>query len=112
VVRILLPAGADANTRLPDGKTILMKACDRGDLIMMKLLLEAGADPNLKDKAGATALMWASHRGHLEAVKFLLQNRSIALDEKNEGGYTALMLARFNNYPQVIELLKAAGAKE
>ncbi|WP_048752512.1 ankyrin repeat domain-containing protein, partial [Crocosphaera watsonii] len=70
----------------------------------------AGADITLTDQTGATALMWGSHRGYVNVVKLLLARDNVNLDEKNHSGYTALSLAEYNNYPDVIELLKKAGA--
>ncbi len=106
VIRLLLASGVEPNLRLAKGKTILMQACDQGNLDIMKALLSAGADVNLQDDADATALMWASHRGHLEAVKLLLHSEQINLDLRNHSGYTAMMLADFNQYPEVLELLQ------
>jgi ankyrin repeat protein len=36
----------------------------------------------------------------------------VDVNVKNQGGYTALMIADFNDYPEVVKLLKAAGAQE
>jgi uncharacterized protein len=50
--------------------------------------------------------MWAASRGNSNAVQIILQagaDRNL----KNQGGYTALMLAEFNNYPDVIKILQA-----
>jgi ankyrin repeat protein len=55
--------------------------------------------------------MWAAHRGYTEAVQVLL-DAGVDVNVKNQGGYTALMIAEFNSYPKVVQLLKAAGAKE
>ena len=56
--------------------------------------------------------MWSSHRGNLDAVRLLLNTNQIDFNLRNRGGYTALMLAKFNNCYQVVELLKKAGAEE
>lgn len=34
------------------------------------------------------------------------------VDLKNQGGYTALMIAEFNNYRSIWTILKQAGAQE
>ncbi len=54
--------------------------------------------------------MWSSLRGFLDAVKLLLDTNQVDLDIRNQGGYTALMLAQFNNHPQVTKLLRERGA--
>jgi hypothetical protein len=55
--------------------------------------------------------MWAAHRGYADAVQLLL-DAGVDVNVKNRGGYTALMIAEFNGYPDVVQLLKAAGAQE
>ncbi|MEB3310246.1 MAG: ankyrin repeat domain-containing protein [Snowella sp.] len=112
IIHLLLKAGVDPDTRFPDSKTLLMKAADLGDRDLVEILLQAGADVNLTDSTQATALMWASHRGYAEIVKTLIQIPAIDLDAKNRGGYTALMLASFNQYFDVVDILKKAGASE
>ncbi len=112
IVRLLLEAKADPDIPFQDGKTGLMKGADWGNLALMQCLIIAGADVNAKDVSQATPLMWASHRGYIEAVQLLLNTQQVQLDERNKGGYTALMLAKFNNYPEVVDLLEQAGAKD
>jgi len=89
-----------------------MQVCDRRSLPLVQALIAAGADINLRDRSDATALMWASHRGYGEIVKVLLEIPNIELDWVNKGGYTALKLAEFNQYPEVVTLLKSVGAKD
>ncbi|NCO74719.1 MAG: ankyrin repeat domain-containing protein, partial [Cyanobacteria bacterium] len=102
----LIQAGANPNTRLLDGKTILMKVCDQNNKELISKLLKAGADVNLEDKGGGTALMWASHRGYLEAVKLLLEVKNINIHHHNHGNYTAASLAEYNHHPEVAKFLK------
>jgi uncharacterized protein len=56
--------------------------------------------------------MWSSYRGYTEIVKLLLKASNINVNLRNRGGYTALMLAKFNNYNRIVQLLKNAGAEE
>jgi hypothetical protein len=55
--------------------------------------------------------MWAAHRGYTDAVQVLLKS-GVDMNVKNRGGYTALMIAEFNSYPDVVQLLKAFGAQD
>ena len=87
-------------------KTGLMIAADRNNTVLIQHLIDSGATVNLTDASGATALMWASHRGHLASAKILLATGQVDLLVENQGGYTALMLAEYNQYPEMVALLK------
>jgi len=56
VIRRLLSAGADVNTSLDDGTTILMESISSLNLNNIKLLVSSGADRFRKNRAGDTAL--------------------------------------------------------
>lgn len=55
--------------------------------------------------------MWAVHRGYEEAVGLLLR-AGADVNLKNRGGYTALMIAEFNGYRNVVRKLLAVGTQE
>lgn len=78
IVRVLIQAGADVNSRGDFGATPLHYAVFEGDEYstpIVKALLSAGADPNLVDnRASATPLKWAQrehHDGLAESIKLL-----------------------------------------
>lgn len=54
-----------------DGMTMLMWACDRGHLDVVKYLVEHGADVNKRDSDGQTCLHYAVSCEHVEVVKYL-----------------------------------------
>jgi uncharacterized protein len=112
ICRDLLAHGANPNIFYRDGKTLLMKTCEIDNPRLARYLLEAGAEVNARDKGGATALMWASHRGALETLKVLLECPNIGLNDKNQGGLSALMLARLDRRDAIVQLLENAGAIE
>lgn len=58
-VSVLLKHGANANGRLPDGRTPLMLAVSQTSVDCVQLLLDAGADPKLRDRSGKDALRYA-----------------------------------------------------
>jgi ankyrin repeat protein len=61
VVEVLLDAGADVNTALPEGETCLMSAANTGSLRTVKALLVRGANVNAAEAwKGQTALMCAA----------------------------------------------------
>jgi ankyrin repeat protein len=50
-------------------------------------------------------------RDYVDATKILLA-AGVDVTVKNQGGYTALGIAEFNDYPQIVQLLRAFGALE
>jgi hypothetical protein len=134
-VKALLAKGADVNAKSPYGSTALFFACDRGHTEIAKLLIEKGADVNVEDTFyHATALTWATMNKRLDAIKLLLDHGAksagdvlqagvqfgnpqivkIALDAKSgpdkKALSSALVAATKANKPEIVEMLKAAGA--
>lgn len=138
-VQLLLDKGADPNKRKNDGATALgfaqkyppivqmLKAkgasiqsnpaldnellvvAGKGDVAKAKELVDKGAYANYRDADGRAPIIEAAYNGHLEMVKFLLEKGADANARKNDGA-SALGFAR--KYPQIVEALKNAGAKE
>ena len=54
IIKMLLEAGADPNTKQQGGWTALHAAAKHGDTAMTRLLLEQNADPNIRTDDGAT----------------------------------------------------------
>ncbi len=134
LIRHLVAKGADVNLRLTGGPsgggrinrkgaTPFLLAADTADTPYLKLLLALGADPTLTNVDGITPLMAAAGLGTraveeeagtedeaVEAVTYLL---SIGADLNTVSaiGDTAMHGAAFANFPKVIKLLDAKGAK-
>jgi len=53
IIKMLLQAGADPNTKQQGGWTALHAAAKHGDTAMTQLLLDNGADPNIRTDDGA-----------------------------------------------------------
>jgi ankyrin repeat protein len=87
----------------------LMAAAGKGDLAKVKDLVEKGAYPNYHDTEGRTPLIEAVYGGHAEVVKFLLEKGADPNARKNDG---AAAIGFAKKYPAIVEMLKAAGAKE
>ena len=82
----------------------------------MRRLLDAGIDARARYGGELTALMWAA--GHDEGVGVTASARVIdlllahgaALDDADDRGRTALMIAAELGYGDIVELLLARGA--
>ena len=58
-----------------NGMTLLMWACDRGHLDIVKYILGLGADVNKRDREGQTCLHYAVSCDYLEIIKILLESK-------------------------------------
>jgi len=134
MVRILLQAGADCEIRDEiNGWTPLMEAACGAQAEAVKALIDAGADVNAKtEKEGSTALMLAiiNHLRDFSYLCFDLRTTDLTLqeqilqtiqeliekgqnlDEKDNFGNTALMIATAKNLPNIVEILRKAEASE
>ncbi|PAW77778.1 MAG: hypothetical protein B9S27_08050 [Opitutia bacterium Tous-C8FEB] len=134
LIRRLVAKGADVNLRLTGGPsgggrinrkgcTPFLLAADTADTPYLRLLLALGADPTLTNVDRCTALMAAAGLGTrsveeeagtedeaIEAVEYLL-TLGADLNAVAETGDTAMHGAAFANFPKVVRLLHARGAK-
>ena len=109
VVKSLLLAGVNVNSRNNDGWTALMKASNNNHITIVHTLLEAGADPHLQISDGHNALMIASFSGHHQVVEQLL-GKNVDFNYQPKNGFNALMYASVNGHSNVVELLLNAQA--
>jgi ankyrin repeat protein len=73
MLKVLLEAGANADSPNADGQTALMAVARTGNVAAAQLLLDHGATVDAKEKwGGQTALMWASARRHPEMMQLLI----------------------------------------
>ena len=86
-------------------------AAEYGDVPLFITLYSRGAE-NLPDHNGYTALMAAARKGHTDIVKMLLSLPDHQLDTTDNCDKTALDYAKENEHAEIIEMLRAAGAKE
>jgi ankyrin repeat protein len=73
MIAVLLAAGADPNTAVSKGQTVLMTAARTGNPAAVKVLLDHGARVEAREwELGENALMWAASENHADVVKLLI----------------------------------------
>lgn len=94
------------------GRSLLQRACKRGDLNEVLKYLERGADPNESDFCGFTCLHEAALEGHLEVVNVLLEKGAAVNKQSSEVGdlETPLMDAAENKHIDIVKTLLEHGA--
>ncbi|HHC72541.1 MAG TPA: ankyrin repeat domain-containing protein [Thiotrichales bacterium] len=71
MVRSLIRAGVNVNTRNIDGTTPLMAAAEAGNVEIVSMLLESGADPTLTNMHGESAMDVALQHDNEEIAALL-----------------------------------------
>jgi len=119
MVELLLARGADITARSDNGSGVMtncVMGIIRGSVTidLAEFLLSKGADideVNTTDYYGGyTPLFWAVDDNNKELVSFLIQNGA-NVNAKSIKGKTPLSLAEEGSYVEIVEILKASGAK-
>ncbi len=116
IAALLLARGADPKALDATGKPPIVYAAAAGHISVVSLLLAAGVDVNAKYANSLTALMWAA--GHAdgisedEGVKLvtMLLDKGASIEETDDRGRTALMIAAEQGHEAIVDLLIARGA--
>lgn len=107
--------GNNIDKQNEQGQTRLYLAAREGNTAAVKKLLRSGADPDIADSRGITPLHLAAYWGESEIVGLLLK-AGAAPNADNGKGWTPLhsaaMAGGMKSRKNVIEKLKAAGAKD
>jgi uncharacterized protein len=117
IVVLLLEKGADPNVLDKTKKTPIVYAVGRGFAGVASQLLDHGVDVNARYGNDLTALMWAAgysdEAGVDDAAKVLdlLIERGARLDDQDNRGRTALMIAAELGHTGAAEILVSHGAK-
>nr|WP_274390096.1 ankyrin repeat domain-containing protein [Azospirillum doebereinerae] len=103
-----LQSGTAPDTRLDNGKTLLMVAAEQGLTDATRILLDRKARTDLRTSDGATAVMYAAWGGY-ESVVTALADGGADLDATNDDGKTALMAAAARGHTGVANALLHRG---
>jgi ankyrin repeat protein len=120
----LIAAGADVNYEVPRTANTLLIALTAKQFEVAKLLIDKGAGVAGRDRSGDTALHLAAQLGDLDMVKLLIAKHADvnARTSKVTGGrlgifqrlpsgeQTPIMMAARANRPDIMRVLKDAGA--
>ena len=107
-MKVLLAVGADVNEPMAAYINPLVAASESGNPVAIELVLDHGADINQRDEYGWTALMYASGAGQVQSVRVLI---SRGADVGAVGCHgSALNIAAQTNHPEIVSVLKQAGA--
>lgn len=123
LMKNLIDQGADVNTTVVvkeetgERTTALIALSLIGASDIVQLLLENGANPNLQTPIGnanetVSPLMAASFAGHAGVVMILLKAGADPNATSGASGRTVLDHALRKNKPEIVQILKAHGAKE
>ncbi len=109
VLNALLDAGADVNTRGPEGIPALSLCAARAPSPVVGRLIRAGATVTAADDNGQTALMWAAAHARHDSFKLLL-DQGADINRLSKGGFSALMFAAKSGNADIARLALASGA--
>jgi ankyrin repeat protein len=116
IVEALLAHGADERTPDETGKPPIIYAAAGARLDIVKRLLARNIDVNARYPSDLTLLMWASGPDRavpeaqaIDVVSYLL-DAGAHLDDRDDRGRTALMIAAEGGHAEIANLLLARGA--
>jgi hypothetical protein len=109
-----LADGADVNILIGIPgleNTPLGYASSSGYLEVVKALVKYGADVNRPGWGDCPPLFFAATSGHIEIVKYLIENGADVNQKISEEFGGTIIKQMGSKHPDIVELLKAAGAK-
>lgn len=106
------PSSSYKMKRDSTGRSLLQRACKKGDIEAVKNLIARGADANESDFGGFTCLHEAALAGNTEIVEFLIKKGADVNKQALEAGdsETPLMDASENRHVDTVRVLLENGA--
>jgi hypothetical protein len=116
MVTLLLSRGANPDLKDNNGDTALFEALTLnpdtdGQYKTVQQLLGYKADVNSKNNDGKTPLMCAASDDNVSIIKLMIATGA-DVNAKSDSGMTALQEASLNSDPNVMDVLRNAGARE
>lgn len=90
--------------------TLLLRACEDNDAILLQQMLDEGTDANVMDENRITGLYVASQNGWIDIVNILLKHHADPNIKIAHGLPTPLFTACANNRNEIVSALIEAGA--
>jgi ankyrin repeat protein len=107
IVKYLISKGANPKVRDEEGKTILHRAAEEGNLELVKYLVSKGFDVSARDKNGYTPLFSAAERS-LKVLKYLV-SKGGDINVRNKYGLSLLHGAAAALNLEVVKYLISKG---
>ncbi|KAI7730736.1 hypothetical protein M8C21_017481 [Ambrosia artemisiifolia] len=112
-LRVLTKAGADLGlTNLTGQSAQSIAESNRWSLGFQKAVLDvirSGTVPTSSNKAVFSPLMFVAHSGDVQALKALISQEDVNLDDQDEKGFSAVMVAAMKGYIEAFRVLVYAG---
>lgn len=116
-MKSLFDSGGNVKESTPYGDTLLHLTLRRTSLDrresrvgMVDLLVSHGAEVNARNRRAVTPLMDAADTGDFKSTAYLVKHRSI-VNQGDDQGRTALSLAAYRSYEDIVALLLENGAE-
>jgi ankyrin repeat protein len=109
IVKALLDGGVEASSIDENGKSLLINACEKGNVEIVKMLIAKGAEPNIDLGNGETLLSLVCEKGNVEIARTLI-NAGLDVNYSHPNGHSLLHKACINRDIEIVKILIEKGA--